>query len=137
LLVVHAGEIVAEHYWRGQAAASPTNSMSMARTVAGLLIGIAFAEGHIASVDEPASKYLTEWAGDGRRRITTRQLLQMASGLADAGHNDDPFSPIGRMYLGTDALSVVARTSLESEPSSRVACRGGGRPPLAWAGSAR
>jgi CubicO group peptidase (beta-lactamase class C family) len=96
-LVIREGEIVAEHYWRGQSAESPTNSMSMAKTVIGLLIGIAIAEGHIASVDEPASQYLTEWAGDGRRRITIRQLLQMASGLADAEHNDDPFSPIGRM----------------------------------------
>jgi CubicO group peptidase (beta-lactamase class C family) len=43
----------------------------------------------------------------------------MASGLAGAGHNDDPFSPIGRMYLGTDALSVVGETPLEFEPGSR------------------
>jgi CubicO group peptidase (beta-lactamase class C family) len=119
LLVVHDGEVVAEHYWRGQSADSPTNSMSMAKTVVGLLVGVAIEEGHIASVDEPASKYLTEWAGDGRRRITIRQLLQMASGLGGAEHNDDPFSPIGRMYLGTDALSVVAETPLAFEPGSR------------------
>ncbi len=119
LLVVHGGEIVAEHYWRGRSATSVTNSMSMAKTVVGLLVGIAIDEGHIASVDEPAATYLTEWAGDGRRRITIRQLLQMASGLGDAEHDDDPFSPIGRMYLGSDAFSVVGATRLESEPGAR------------------
>jgi CubicO group peptidase (beta-lactamase class C family) len=119
LLVVHDGEVVAEHYWRGRDADSVTNSMSMAKTVVGLLVGIAIEEGHIASVDEPASKYLTEWAGDGRGRITIRQLLHMASGLADAEHDDDPFSAIGRMYLGSDAASVVTGTPLAFKPGSR------------------
>jgi CubicO group peptidase (beta-lactamase class C family) len=119
LLVVHHGAIVAEHYWRDQTPDSLTNSMSMAKTVVGLLVGIAIAEGQIGSVDEPACKYLPEWAGDGRRRITVRHLLQMASGLADAEHNDDPLSPIGTMYLGTDSLAVVAGTPLACEPGSR------------------
>jgi CubicO group peptidase (beta-lactamase class C family) len=119
LLVVHDGEVVAEHYWRGHDAGSVTNSMSMAKTVVGLLVGIAIDEGKIASVDEPAAKYLTEWAGDGRRRITVRHLLQMASGLADAEHDDDPFSPVGRMYLGSDALAAVAKTPLAFEPGTR------------------
>ena len=100
LLVVHHGEIVAEHYWRGQTPDSLTNSMSMAKTVVALLVGVALAEGKIGSVEEPAAKYLPEWAGDGRRRISLRQLLEMASGLADAEHGDDPCSPVGRMYLG-------------------------------------
>ena len=119
LLVVHRGAIVAEHYWRDQAPDSLTNSMSMAKTVVGLLVGIAVAEGRIGSVDEPACQYLPEWAGDGRRRITVRHLLQMASGLAGAEHHDDPFSPIGTMYLGTDSLAVVAGTPLACEPGSR------------------
>jgi CubicO group peptidase (beta-lactamase class C family) len=119
LLVVHHGELVAEHYWRGQTPDSLTNSMSMAKTVVALLVGVALAEGKIESVDEPAAKYLTEWSGDGRRRITIRHLLEMASGLADAEHDDDPFSAIGTMYLGTDSLAVVARTPLACEPGSR------------------
>jgi CubicO group peptidase (beta-lactamase class C family) len=119
LLVVHHGEVVAEHYWRGQTPDALTNSMSMAKTVVALLVGVALAEGKIGSIDEPASKYLPEWAGDGRHRITLRQLLEMASGLADAEHNDDPFSPVGRMYLGSDSRAVVAGTPLAFEPGSK------------------
>ncbi len=119
LLVVHRGEIVAEHYWHGRDRHSVTNSMSMAKTIVGLLVGVAIAEGRIKSVDEPAATYLTEWAGDGRSRITIRHLLRMTSGLANAEHYDDPTSDIGYMYLGTDSLYVVANATLAGEPGAR------------------
>lgn len=119
LLILHRGEVVAEHYWRGHDASARTCSMSMAKTLVGLLVGTAIADGAIGGVDEPACKYLSEWAGDGRSAITLRQLLQMTSGLADAEHYDDPFSPVGQMWLGPDSLSVVAATRLECEPGSR------------------
>ena len=45
------------------------------------LIGIAIDEGHIASIDESASTYITEWADDDRSKITIRNLLDMRSGL--------------------------------------------------------
>jgi CubicO group peptidase (beta-lactamase class C family) len=119
LVVLHRGEVVAEHYWRGHRKDAVTNSMSMAKTVVGLLVGVAIAEGHIKSVDEPAATYLTEWAGDGRSRITIRHLLRMCSGLANAEHYDDPSSDIGYMYLGTDSLYVVANADLTCDPGTR------------------
>jgi CubicO group peptidase (beta-lactamase class C family) len=121
LLVLHRGEVVAEHYWRGHGRDARTCSMSMAKTLVGLLVGAAIADGTIAGVDEPASTYLTEWAGDGRAGITVRHLLQMASGLEDAEHYDDPFSAVGRMWLGPDSLPVVAAARLDHEPGSRFA----------------
>ena len=119
LLVVHRGEVVLERFWRGHRAGARTISMSMAKTVVGLLIGAALDDGHLTSLDAPASRWLGEWASGGRSRITLRHLLQMCSGLAGARHDDDPTSDIGYMHLGTDSLYIVAGARLVEEPGTR------------------
>jgi CubicO group peptidase (beta-lactamase class C family) len=81
LLVYHRGALRYEKYWPGFDRDSITDPFSAHKTVMGLLVGAAIADGYIGSIDEPASKYLTEWATDDRRTITIRQLLQMSSGL--------------------------------------------------------
>lgn len=81
LLVYHRGALRYEKYWPGFDRQSITDPFSAHKTVMGLLVGAAIADGYIGSIDEPASKYLTEWANDDRRAITIRQLLQMSSGL--------------------------------------------------------
>jgi CubicO group peptidase (beta-lactamase class C family) len=102
LLVVDRGKLVGEYYWRGHHRGAPTNSMSMAKTVLGLAVGAAVAEGKIGSIDDPASRYLPGWADapDARRRVTLRHLLQMASGLRldDARDTD---SDMLRIFFGT------------------------------------
>ena len=118
LLILHRGEIVGERYWRGHHRDAQTNSMSMAKTVVALLIGAAIADGKIRSVDEPASTYLTEWARDGRSRITIKHLLQMASGLGNGEHYEDPFSDVGYMYLGTDSLYIVSGAKVVAAPGT-------------------
>jgi CubicO group peptidase (beta-lactamase class C family) len=94
-------------------------SMSMAKTLVGLLIGAALDDGSLTSLDAPASRWLTEWASDGRSRITLRELLQMCSGLGSARHDNDPTSDIGYMHLGTDSLYIVAGVRLVEEPGTR------------------
>jgi CubicO group peptidase (beta-lactamase class C family) len=81
LLVYHRGALRYEKYWPGFGRDSVTDPFSAHKTVMGLLVGAAVADGYIGSIDEPAAKYLTEWAGDDRQTITIRQLLQMSSGL--------------------------------------------------------
>jgi CubicO group peptidase (beta-lactamase class C family) len=79
----------------------------MAKTITALLVGIAIADGRIPSVDEPAATYLPKWAGDARRNITLRHLLQMHSGLRPMGDYNDPFSDACYLALGTDGRYVV------------------------------
>lgn len=81
LLVFHRGALRYERYWSGFDEATRTNPNSMHKTVLALVVGAAIADGHIPSVDAPASRWITEWRGDARRDITVRELLQMASGL--------------------------------------------------------
>jgi CubicO group peptidase (beta-lactamase class C family) len=55
--------------------------MSLSKTVVALLIGIAIEEGHIDSELDPVAKYIPEWSGDERKKITLQDLLYMQSGL--------------------------------------------------------
>ncbi|MEZ5565082.1 MAG: serine hydrolase [Gammaproteobacteria bacterium] len=95
LLVWQGGRLQLEHYYRGYDAQSITPTQSMHKSVLAMLVGIAIDQGLIASVDEPVSTYVKEWAGDDRRKITIRQVLQQASGIDFPG-----FTGLLRMTLG-------------------------------------
>src|SRR5215470_3602309 len=65
---------------------------AMAKTVTSMLMGIAIAEGHIRSVDEPAAAYVPALEGTEYGKTSLRHLLQMSSGvrfIEDYSGNDD------------------------------------------------
>lgn len=81
LLVWHDGALQLEQYYGDHNAQSMVSTQSMHKSVLALLVGVAIEQGLIGSVDDPAAKYLSEWAGDERKHITIRQMLQQASGI--------------------------------------------------------
>ena len=123
LIVMHRGQIVAEHYGRGEHRGELFNSQSMAKTIVALMVGIAIDRHEIASVDDPVGSYLPEWAHDARGRITLRQLLQMASGLAqvDAGHGMALTldNPAVAQFFGQDYLASTLALPLAEPPGTR------------------
>src|SRR5262249_21573927 len=56
-------------------------SMSMAKTITALLIGIAVREGHIRSIDDTADTYVSALVGSEFGRTPIKALLQMSSGI--------------------------------------------------------
>jgi CubicO group peptidase (beta-lactamase class C family) len=52
----------------------------MTKTITAMLIGQALERGEIASLDDPASKYVPELADGGYGKATVRNLLEMRSG---------------------------------------------------------
>jgi CubicO group peptidase (beta-lactamase class C family) len=97
LLVWQGGALQLEHYYPGHDAKSITSTQSMHKSVLGMLVGIAIEQGLIKSVDDTAATYIQEWAGDERRKITIRQMLQQASGIDFPG-----FTGLVQMTLGGD-----------------------------------
>ena len=142
LLVVHKGRVVLDRHWNGHRPGDQTNSASMAKTVTALLIGIAVGEGKIASIDEPASRWIPAWRDDARSKITLRHLLQMHAGLKPMGEYEEPYSDASYLALGTDSRYVVDNVPAVAEPGRRVRlqqrelpgagrrARGGDRPAL-------
>jgi CubicO group peptidase (beta-lactamase class C family) len=119
LLVYQAGEIVFEKYWPGYARDTRVETASMHKTVLGLAIGAAIADGKIDSVDERVGRHLPEWSGDPRGAITVKQLLQQASGLEVQPFSLNPFGTSMRVYFGTDLTRTVLGIPLADSPGSR------------------
>lgn len=114
LLVWQGGALQLEHYYPGHDAAGATSTQSMHKSVLALLVGIAIDQGLIASVDEPVASYITEWAGDDRRNITVRHLLQQASGIDFPG-----FTGLLRMTLGGDVAPYTLERGIVGPPGER------------------
>ncbi len=100
LLLLKNGEIVAEHYRYGRRDNARFLSFSMAKSVTSLLVGLAVAKGHIASLDDVAEKYVPALAGSPYGATTVRQLLRMSSGLT-----------FTERYDGSDDIARLSRAS--------------------------
>ena len=82
-LVIKDDTLLYEQYGQGIQRDSIVTSFSTAKSFVSTLVGIAIDEGHIASVDDPITKYLPELAKRDAEfeKITIKDLLKMSSGI--------------------------------------------------------
>lgn len=118
LLIWHRGALQLEWYSPGSDRTSYMESASMHKSVMALLFGIAIDEGFIESVDEPAANYLTEWQDDDRSKITIRNMLQMAHGLARAPGGFSPTGDNMKLMMGNDWGGIALKAPAEDPPNS-------------------
>jgi CubicO group peptidase (beta-lactamase class C family) len=102
LLVIKDGAILAERYQYGRGAATRFLSASMAKSVVGLLVGIALGEGRLRSLDDLAKVYAPGLAGSAYGETSVRDLLTMSSGVRFA-----------ERYDAQDDLDRLIRNTLE------------------------
>ena len=117
LIVVHKGVVQLERYYGGASAASQFSSHSLTKLLAALAVGKAIEEGHIGSVDQPASTWLPEWRDEKRQRITLRQLLEMTAGFRTPV-DTAPSARYMQMHYGSDVEAIVASAMPAIEPGS-------------------
>lgn len=95
VVVIKGGKILTEHYKDGHDLHTAQRTWSVAKSIAGTLIGHSVYKGH-SDVTAPAK--IIEWAStfDPRSKITLDQLMRMSSGLSSdtAGNRTDP------IYMG-------------------------------------
>lgn len=92
LLVARGDTILYEHYRYGRKDSDKFLSQSMAKTIVGMLIGIAVSEGAIRSIDDLADVYVPELADNPYGQTSIRDLLHMSSGVhffEDSNAGDD------------------------------------------------
>ena len=118
LLVLHNDKLQLEKYYNETTKESTSNSMSMAKTITSMLIGIAIDEGHITSEKELASAYISEWQKDKRNTITIEDLLLMQSGLRVDNNVQNIFSDVISLYMGTDVEDTALNIPLSKEPAT-------------------
>jgi CubicO group peptidase (beta-lactamase class C family) len=119
LMVVQHGKVLVEEYGAEKSASSKLLSWSVAKSVTHALCGIAVRDG-LLDIDAPAP--VAQWRGDERRRITTRHLLAMSSGLAfREDYVDGESSDVIEMLFGagqSDMAEFAASFPLVAEPGA-------------------
>jgi len=81
LLVIKDGAVLLERYQYDRKPADRFVSHSMAKSIVSLAVGMALAEGRIASLDDLVSKYVPKLAGSPYGETTIRNVLRMSSGV--------------------------------------------------------
>jgi CubicO group peptidase (beta-lactamase class C family) len=98
LLIAKDDEILFEHYQYGRTDRDRFNSASMAKSITGMLIGIAIAEGAIKSVEDTAETYVAGFKGTEYGRTPIRDLLHMSSGV-DFGEERDGGRDLDHLWV--------------------------------------
>jgi CubicO group peptidase (beta-lactamase class C family) len=113
IVVLHDGRMVAERYAGGFGPHVAQRTWSVAKSIAGTLVGIAVAEGALHPDSPPP---IPEWENDPRNAILLDQLLRMASGL----HNSPAGNRTDATYFGgTSVTQEIASWPLAAAPGSR------------------
>ena len=124
LLVLHRGRIAHESYHQGTTPQDRRISWSIAKSFLSALFGIALDEGHIASLNDPVTRYAPTLAGSAYDGVSIRHLLQMTSGVVFDEDYLDYHSDINRMgrvlALGGRMDDFAAGLTLRAaEPGTR------------------
>jgi CubicO group peptidase (beta-lactamase class C family) len=97
LLIAQDDRILFEHYQYGRTDRDRLISQSMAKSIMGLLIGIAVSEGAIKSIDDTAETYVPGFRGSEYGKTPIRDLLHMSSGV-DFGEDRDGGRDLNRLW---------------------------------------
>ena len=119
-VVWQGGTIQHASYFQGFNRERLIASKSMAKMIVSIVIGRAIAEGHIKSVDQPVSDFVTEWKGTPKAASTIREFLQNSSGISRFDYSNNwPWSQTMREYVGEyheDLL--INETEFQYQPST-------------------
>jgi CubicO group peptidase (beta-lactamase class C family) len=110
MLVAQDDVIQLERYQYGRSDTHRMTSFSMAKTVVAMLVGIAVAEGRIASIDAPAEAYAPTLRGLEYGATPLRHLLTMSSGVQ-----------FREEYDGTDDSARLSRATIGQQTTGGAA----------------
>ncbi len=115
-MIIKDDSIRYEQYWEGYGDSSLSNSFSMAKSIVGLLIGVAIDEGKIKSIDQPVGDYIPEFKEGDKSKITIRHLLMMSSGLDWNEGYASLTSQVTEAYYGSDLYKQMTHLKVATPP---------------------
>src|SRR5688572_13697669 len=114
-VVMQGDRVVYERYSRGFDERSLLNSFSIAKSIMATLVGIAVAEGRIASLEATVADYRPDFAGTPYGAVTLKSLLMMTSGMGDRA---SMLPGRAQFYYGDDLHEVIEGSHPESRPAN-------------------
>ncbi|MEP2101224.1 MAG: serine hydrolase domain-containing protein [Parasphingorhabdus sp.] len=119
LLIWHDGELVAERYFGDTKVDSALVSKSLAKPLSAIAIGRAIKMGDIASLDQSASDFITEWRGTPKAKMTIRHVLAMQTGFLEQAFAPGPDNHWARAYMDPyHERYLIHEYPLTDEPGS-------------------
>jgi len=125
VMVLVDGKLVHEEYGLGMGPQDRWTSFSVAKSFTSTLLGAAVKDGHIASLDDPVTKYIPGLVGSAYEGVTVRQLATMTSGVKWNEDYTDPGSDVAQMNrfvieYGPEAIVAQMRAlPREAEPGAK------------------
>ncbi|MUH72442.1 serine hydrolase domain-containing protein [Psychrosphaera haliotis] len=96
LVVLHEGKVRLERYSLGLTQQKKWTSFSVAKSFTSTLIGAALKDGHINSLQDKVSDYVTSMKGSEYDNVTIEQLITMTSGIKWNEDYNDPNSDVSK-----------------------------------------
>jgi len=125
IVILQDGKIRLEEYRMDFGKDDRWTSFSVAKSLVSTLVGAAIKDGHIKSIDDPLTDYISELKGSGYDGVTVEQLLTMTSGVRWNEDYADPKSDVA-LFLktkpvdGVDPIIIYMKTlKSEAEPGTR------------------
>ncbi|KAI9003826.1 beta-lactamase/transpeptidase-like protein [Hyaloraphidium curvatum] len=122
LLVLKDGKIVFEKYFLTGGQDVQWTSWSVAKSFVSALVGIAVAEGHIKSIEDPISAYIDVQPGSAYDGVRIKDVLQMSSGarwLEDYSDQTCDALQLGFCFSGENTFDAfVAGMKKELPPAT-------------------
>ena len=125
LVAVKNDSLLFESYYDGYDTNSYSGSFSVAKSIVGLLTGIALQERKIKSLDEPVSHYLPMFLKGEKSKITIRHLLTMSSGLNFTESYSTPFANSTEAYYGTNLRALIRGLEVTKTPGTQFRYKSG------------
>lgn len=122
LLIAKDDRILVEHYQYGRTDRDRLISQSMAKSITGMLVGIAISDGAIKSIDDTAQTYVPGLKGTEYGATPLRALLHMSSGV-EFGEQGDEGKGSGRALdrLWVDRFSNKGTVASIAQFNRRIA----------------
>ena len=124
-LVFQHDSLLVEKYFENTDSSTVSNSFSMAKSLVGVLIGVAIDEGYIKSVDQPVSDFLPEFKEGLNAKLTIKHLLQMSSGIPFGESYGNPMGYMAKAYFGENLVEITSPYRVQLEPGSGWIYEGG------------
>lgn len=124
-LVIQEDRILYEAYWEDWTPQTLSNIFSATKSIVGILVGIAYDEGYIGSLDDKVGKYLPEFQKGEKSKITIRNLLTMSSGLNWDEAYTALFSKTTQAYYGDEIRKLVMHLEAVEEAGKQYSYKSG------------
>jgi CubicO group peptidase (beta-lactamase class C family) len=115
-VVIHKDSLVFEKYWDDFGPDSISNSFSMAKSIVGVLTGIAIHKGLIKSVDQPVHEFLPQYGEGLGRTLTIKHLLTMSAGINFDENYINPFAFPAKANYGDNLELLLTNYEVVDAP---------------------